>query len=102
MNIPKIQTVCGFGCGSSLMLRMNVEKTLQKIGISGVSVTHSSLSDAAEGAADLFVVGKDLENLLWEIIKYIKDILMQKTGQTFGLSPGNHPLRNHDLYRRVL
>ena len=26
MKVPKIQTVCGFGCGSSLMLRMNVEK----------------------------------------------------------------------------
>ena len=25
--------------------------------------------------------GKDLNNLLWEIIKYIKDILMVKTGQ---------------------
>lgn len=26
MKVSKIQTVCGFGCGSSLMLRMNVEK----------------------------------------------------------------------------
>ena len=26
MAVPKIQTVCGYGCGSSLMLRMNVEK----------------------------------------------------------------------------
>jgi len=24
-RIPKIQTVCGFGCGSSLMLRMSIE-----------------------------------------------------------------------------
>ena len=26
MAVPTIQTVCGVGCGSSLMLRMNVEK----------------------------------------------------------------------------
>lgn len=26
MKVPRIQTVCGFGCGSSLMLRTNVEK----------------------------------------------------------------------------
>ena len=25
MKKPKIQTVCGFGCGSSLMLKMNIE-----------------------------------------------------------------------------
>lgn len=27
---PKIQTVCGFGCGSSLMLRMNIEQIAKK------------------------------------------------------------------------
>ena len=26
----KIQTVCGFGCGSSLMLRMKLEEVLKK------------------------------------------------------------------------
>lgn len=31
MKVPKIQTVCGFGCGSSLMLRMNVEKSQKNI-----------------------------------------------------------------------
>ena len=55
--IKSIMCCCGSGLGSSMLVRMNVEKTLQKIGVSGVSVTHSSLSDAAEGAADLFVVG---------------------------------------------
>ena len=54
--IKSIMCCCGSGLGSSMLVRMNVEKTLQKIGVSGVSVTHSSLSDAAEGAADLFVV----------------------------------------------
>lgn len=26
MKVPRIQAVCGFGCGSSLMLRTNMEK----------------------------------------------------------------------------
>lgn len=58
----------------------DVEKTLQKIGVSGVSVTHSSLSDAAEGAADLFVVGKDLENFVKQLPRVvILDNIMDKT-----------------------
>ena len=65
---------------SSMLVRMNVEKTLQKIGVSGVSVTHSSLSDAAEGAADLFVVGKDLENFVKQLPRVvILDNIMDKT-----------------------
>ncbi len=33
MQTPKIQTVCGFGCGSSLMLRMSIEKIAREHGI---------------------------------------------------------------------
>ena len=29
-RVPKIQTVCGFGCGSSLMLRMSIEEIAKK------------------------------------------------------------------------
>lgn len=50
--IKSIMCCCGSGLGSSMLVRMNVEKTLQKIGVSGVSVTHSSLSDAAEGTGE--------------------------------------------------
>ena len=67
--IKSIMCCCGSGLGSSMLVRMNVEKTLQKIGVSGVSVTHSSLSDAAEGAADLFVVEIILPPLLASITK---------------------------------
>lgn len=64
MNINKILCCCGSGLGSSMLVRMNVEKALKQKGISGVDVTHSSVSDAVEGAADLFVVGKDLEEFV--------------------------------------
>ena len=92
--IKSIMCCCGSGLGSSMLVRMNVEKTLQKIGVSGVSVTHSSLSDAAEGAADLFsnllqvlygsadlfVVGKDLENFVKQLPRVvILDNIMDKT-----------------------
>lgn len=26
MKVPRIQTVCGYGCGSSLLLRTNIQK----------------------------------------------------------------------------
>ena len=78
--IKSTMCCCGSGLGSSMLVRMNVEKTLQKIGVSGVSVTHSSLSDAAEGAADLFVVGKDLENFVKQLPRVvILDNIMDKT-----------------------
>lgn len=62
MGIKKIMCCCGSGLGSSLMIRMNVEKVLKQMGVTGIEVLHSSLSDATANAADLFVVGGDLEN----------------------------------------
>lgn len=61
MNIKKIMCCCGQGLGSSLIIRMNVEKTLKKLGKTGIEVLHASLSDASPTSADLFVVGGDLE-----------------------------------------
>ena len=31
--VPKIQCVCGFGCGSSLMLRMAIDDILRKLNL---------------------------------------------------------------------
>lgn len=62
MAIKKIMCCCGSGLGSSLMIRLNVEKVLKSLGATGIEVLHSSLSDASPNAADLFVVGGDLEN----------------------------------------
>jgi PTS system ascorbate-specific IIB component len=61
MQIQKIMCCCGSGLGSSMLVRMNVEKVLKKYGIQNdIEVIHTSVSDATEGAADLFVVGGDL------------------------------------------
>jgi PTS system ascorbate-specific IIB component len=59
--IKRIICCCGSGLGSSLLIRMNVEKALKKMGKTGIEVMHSSLSDATPNTADLFIVGGDLE-----------------------------------------
>lgn len=63
-KVQSIMCCCGSGLGSSMLVRMNVEKVLKGMGIVDIDVTHSSVSDATESAADLFVVGKDLEEFV--------------------------------------
>lgn len=60
MAIKKIMCCCGQGLGSSLIIRMNVEKVLKKMGKTGIEVLHASISDVSPSSADLFVVGGDL------------------------------------------
>jgi len=67
MSINKIMCCCGSGLGSSLIVRMNTEDELKKLGISGVEVVHSSLSDCMPGAADLFIVGGDLGDFVADV-----------------------------------
>lgn len=64
MAVKKIMCCCGSGIGSSLMIRLNVEKAVKKMGKTGIEVVHSTTSDAQEGAADIFVVGGDLEEFV--------------------------------------
>ncbi len=60
MKLNSIMCCCGSGLGSSMLVRMNVDKVLKKLGMTGIDVSHTSVSDAVPGAADLFVVGADL------------------------------------------
>lgn len=45
------------------------------------SIIEYNIDGAMENITNVLDEGKDLNNLLWEIIKYIKDILMVKTNQ---------------------
>ena len=45
------------------------------------SIIEYNIDEAMENITKVLDEGKDLNNLLWEIIKYIKDILMVKTNQ---------------------
>ena len=63
-DIKKIMCACGSGLGSSLMVEMNIKDVLKKLGVEGVQVVHSTTSDVQPGAADLFVIGRDLADFI--------------------------------------
>lgn len=67
MAVKKILTACGSGIGSSLLMRMNVEKVLKDLGRDDVEVTNSTTSDVQPGAADVFVVGDDLKEFVEKV-----------------------------------
>jgi PTS system ascorbate-specific IIB component len=80
------------GMGTSLLAKMNVEKALGNIGVKGVDVEHSTLTEAKGCKFDLYVVSKDLaeaaktlSNVL--IINNLMDIkeLEKKLKEAFGL-----------------
>jgi PTS system ascorbate-specific IIB component len=64
IQIKKILCCCGQGLGSSMLVRLNTEKVLKNLGISGVEVEHSTIADAVAGAADLFIFGSDLKQFI--------------------------------------
>ena len=64
MAIQKILCCCGSGLGSSLMVEMNVQDVLKDLGVDGVEVEHSTVSDVMPGAADLLSLAAILAILL--------------------------------------
>ena len=59
-KVKTIMCTCPAGLGSSLILQMNVEKALEKMGRSEIKCSHSSLGDTYRGCADLLVVSSDV------------------------------------------
>ena len=45
MEIRSIMCCCGQGLGSSMIVSMNVEKALKKLGVSGVKVEHTAIGE---------------------------------------------------------
>ncbi|MCI6843927.1 MAG: PTS sugar transporter subunit IIB [Coriobacteriaceae bacterium] len=60
-RVPKIQTVCGFGCGSSLMLRMSIEDIAQQHGMD-VEVFCGDVSTCSANACDVIFCSVDLSD----------------------------------------
>lgn len=60
----KILVCCGSGLGSSFMIEMNIQNILNKLGISGIDVSHSDLSSAKGMSADIYVSTRDLSSQL--------------------------------------
>ena len=64
MAIRKIMCACGSGLGSSLIVHMNTEEVVKKLGHPEIEVDHTTISDINPTAADLFVVGADLGDFI--------------------------------------
>lgn len=56
----KFLAVCGSGLGTSFMVEMNINQILGELGVTDVEVSHSDLSSAAQGDADVFFLAKDI------------------------------------------
>lgn len=67
MDVRKIMCACGSGLGSSLIVHMNTEEVVKKLGHDNIEVDHSTISDVNPMAADLFVVGADLGDFIANI-----------------------------------
>ena len=59
----KILAVCGLGQGTSLILRMNVEKVLSQIGMDA-DVEHTDVSTAKSMNPDYYITSKELADTL--------------------------------------
>jgi len=62
----KILTVCGMGLGTGLLLRMNTEEALKKIGVDDASVEVADISTAKGmgAAADIVLTSTELAEQL--------------------------------------
>ena len=59
----KIISVCGNGCGTSLLLRMTIETALQNLNLQA-EVEHTDLNSAASMDCDFLMAAADLEFML--------------------------------------
>ncbi len=59
MAEKKIQCVCGFGCGSSLMLRMAVDDILKKNGLSADTFT-GDVGTCLSNPCDVIFISREL------------------------------------------
>lgn len=58
----KFMAMCSSGLGSSFMVEMNIRKVLDGLGLHDVEASHADLGSTSPGDADVFFIGKDLEN----------------------------------------
>ena len=59
MKEPRIQCVCGFGCGSSLMLRMAVDDILKAEGLSARTFT-GDVGTCLSNPCDVIFISREL------------------------------------------
>jgi len=59
MKVPIIQTVCGFGCGTSLMLRMSIEEVAKKHGVE-IRAFCGDVGSCCANECDVIFISKEL------------------------------------------
>ena len=59
----KILAVCGFGCGSSMILRLGIEKVLKNLGVDA-EVENTDLTGGSDGNADAIFTSYELADEL--------------------------------------
>ncbi len=57
----KILAVCGFGVGSSMILKMTIQKAIRELGVDA-QVVHTDISDAASHKPDVIFTSKEFVN----------------------------------------
>ena len=85
------------------------DKIKELVGIPKLTYVHGiseaiieyNIDEAMEAVTKVLDEGKDLNNLLWEIIKYIKDILMVKTNQKLSIYNEEDFQRLQELANKV-
>ena len=74
----KIMTVCGFGVGTSLLLKMTVDSILEEEGINGY-VEAIDMTSACGNSADLILtskeIGKEIEGQISGKLVYISNFM---------------------------
>lgn len=74
----KIMTVCGFGVGTSLLLKMTVDSILEEEGING-DVEAIDMTSACGNSADLILtskeIGKEIEGQISGKLVYISNFM---------------------------
>ena len=74
----KIMTVCGFGVGTSLLLKMTVDSILEEEGINGY-VEAIDMTSACRNSADLILtskeIGKEIEGQVSGKLVYISNFM---------------------------
>ena len=65
MKNPKIQCVCGFGCGSSLMLRMAIDDILKKHDLEADTFC-GDVGTCLSNQCDVIFISRELSELIVE------------------------------------
>ncbi len=63
MKVPKVQCVCGFGCGSSLMLRMAIDDILSKLNLEADTFC-GDVGTCLSNPCDVIFISRELYELI--------------------------------------